>query len=209
MGAAPTTSTHSDRLRNELRIDPRMRSRQIGRVIHETMALLAARNEAVTINDVDAACELVLAEKPIQAPRHLSRPLMHITTHATSGMRLLPSLDWAFVDAEVDLPSGSCVDQVYARPEPHIVGGHIGTVVGIEIKTAACVDTAEQPATVAQVQRHLDGLGAVYGDDLLGVATLCLGHPRRSILTLADEQRTQVLWFDSGLCSFPDGRLDD
>lgn len=207
MGTAPTT--HSDRLRNELRLDPRIRSRQIGRATHETMALLAARSEVVTIDDVDQACEQVLAKKPINAPRHLSRPLMQITTHATSGMRLLPSLDWAFVDAEVDLPSGSCVDQIYAHPEPHIVGDHIGTIIGIEIKAAACIDTAQLPDTVAQVRRHLDGLVALHGDNVLGVATLCLGHPRRSLLTLADEHRTEIPWFDSGLCTFPDGRLHD
>lgn len=199
--------TNSDRVRSELRHDPRMRSRQIGRAIHDTMALLAAKNDTVTIDDVDTACEQALSSHPINAPQHLTRPLMYITTHAAAGMRLLPSLDWDLAGIEIDLPSGSRIDQLYTHSEPQIVGPHIGCVLGVEIKTAACVETPKLPDTVAQVNQHLDGLIELHGDLVIGVVVLCLGHPRRSLLTLPDPDRTEVLWFDSGLSTYPDGRL--
>lgn len=205
MATLPPTA--NDRVRSELSFNVETRHRQVGRVVHEALAYLASLDRAVDLDEVDGACETVLAAKPINAPRQLARPMTQITSATAMGVRLLPRLAWQFIAAEIELPSGTIVDQEFRCAEPAIVEDHIGDVLGVEIKLAAAIDTARLPDTRAQVRGHIDGLVAVHGDRVLGVATYCIGHAARSVLTLADHGRTEVPLSSTDLCDFPRGRL--
>lgn len=200
-------STNSDRVRSELSFNLDSRARQVGRVVHESLAVLAGFNRLIDDDEIDVACEAVLARKPINAPRRLARPMAQILSATAIGVRLMPPLDWEFTRAEISLPSGTIVDQEYRSASPVIVEDHIGDILGVELKLGASIDVATLPSTREQVHGHIDGLVAVHGERILGVATHVIGHGALSLLTLADTSRTEVLLRSTSISNFPYGRL--
>jgi hypothetical protein len=205
---APVAETHSDRVRTELAFNTHLRPREVGRVVHQAIARVASLERRVDPEEVDQVCRGVLKDHPINAPKKLARPLVQICPNTAMGVRLLPPLRWSVLDTEVELPSGSRVDLVFESDSPVVVADHLGDVLGVEVKLAASADAATLSWTRKQVHQHLDGLVDLYGERVLGVATYTLGHPRRSLLTLADAQRSTTPLCDTELTTFPTGRLD-
>ncbi len=201
----------SDRVRMEIEHDPQQRVRQIGSICHRSLAILAGLERPVTADDIDDTCTAVLDQRPVNAPKHMSRPLNQITGSVNAGAALLPPFSWRLIASELRLTStrdgrGSFVDQVFETEDPVIVGDHLGDILGIEIKLGASTDSATLPDTRAQVAGYLDDLNDQFPARVLGVATILLGQPSSSLLTLADTAHTEIPLEHTDLWTFPTGR---
>lgn len=204
---ARISPTNNDRVRAEMAYDTNRRPLEIGRVVHDALAALARLHRSIDFDYITTTCDQVLNDRPINAPKRLTRPVTQVYSNVGIGVRLLPPLTWKLKGVEVTVASGSIVDLVFETEHPVIVDDHIGNLLGVEVKLAATIAAAELTWTRDQVARHLDGLLADHGDRVLGVATFCLGHAPRSTLTLADPNRTVVPLLGTDLCDFPTGRL--
>jgi hypothetical protein len=195
--------TDSDRVRAEVHHTPRIRHGEIARVVRQSIAAIAAHHRRVTAEEIFDACEQVLAEQPINAPRQLARPLSALASHTAIGVRLLPPLSWTLTA----LSGAERQVLVFTSDELAVIGDDdIGDIVAVQLFQAAATDTATLPNTLTQVDRHLDALADRYGERALGVATFTLGHAHQSTLTLASSRRV-VPYTDTALSEYPHGRL--
>lgn len=202
--AGRRAQSDSDRVRAELRHDPRQRKRELGGATHRILDTIAGLGRLVDFDEIHEIVAAELAQRPLTGPRQLAHPKTHLATHVAPGVAMLPPIGWTLIECGSQLES-SRPDQTWAAPEPAIVADHIGDVLIIEFKMAAPTEAAHLSWTEGQVARHLQGGVNRWGERLLGVATLCLGHPPRSTLTLPAgvvmPLNTTPLWW------FPTGRL--
>jgi hypothetical protein len=156
------------------------RTDMVGRAIHDTIARLAVHTLAPTTSEIlDAVAAELRPYRPIEARAHRQKIAAHVHTYF---QRLLPSAQWRFVGAEIQLGPGR-VDLLWQNRD--------GALLIDELKTGNARQLQTR-RTREQVAAYLDCAHSIWPDRLSGLRLLSTSEPTRSLFISPDGSATQL-----------------